>query len=56
MLTIIGHVATTIMTAHTRDDRKGRMIQKLAAISIAIKRTERVMRVISDVMEATKPS
>ena len=43
----IGHVATTIMVAHTIEVRNGLSIHKLAAISMAIKSTANVVLVMS---------
>ena len=42
-----GHVVTTIMVAQRMATRKGRRIQKLAAMSVPIKSTASVVRVTS---------
>ena len=47
-----GHVATTIIAAHTVDSRNGRRIQNDAAISIAINATASTVRVRSRDAEA----
>ncbi len=50
-LTIAGQVAITINDAQTMETRKGSRIQKLAAISIPMKMTARVVWVTSRVMD-----
>jgi hypothetical protein len=48
MVNIKGHVATTIMAAQTSEERKGRITQKLEAMRMLMKKTARVIRVMSD--------